>query len=94
MRTALLQLGQTIITFDTAMLCQGDVAVYLARVAGSLAGFGVVASEVKTLANQTAEINVTIDVRDTDHLAQMMTKIGQFGDVISIVRVFGRALTK
>jgi GTP diphosphokinase / guanosine-3',5'-bis(diphosphate) 3'-diphosphatase len=51
----------------------------------------VSALKVKTLANQTAEIYVTIDVKDTAHLAQMMTKVGQFGDIISIVRVFGRS---
>ena len=54
----------------------------------------VSALKVKTLANNTAEIYVTIDVKDTDHLAQMMTKISQFGDVISIVRPFGRATVK
>ncbi|HWD40014.1 MAG TPA: bifunctional (p)ppGpp synthetase/guanosine-3',5'-bis(diphosphate) 3'-pyrophosphohydrolase [Fimbriimonas sp.] len=45
---------------------------------------------VKTLPNQTAEIFMTIDVRDTEHLAQMMTKIGNYTDVLSIMRMFGR----
>jgi GTP pyrophosphokinase len=50
----------------------------------------VSALKVKTLPNQTAEIDVSIDVKDTDHLAQMMTKISQYSDVISIMRMFGR----
>lgn len=45
---------------------------------------------VKTMPNHTAEIDITIDVRDTEHLAQLMTKISNFGDVISILRMFGR----
>ena len=54
----------------------------------------VSALKVKTLANQTAEIDLTIDVKDTHHLAQMITKIGNYSDVISIVRLFGRTSTK
>lgn len=50
----------------------------------------VVGMNVKTLPNQTAEIDITIDVRDTEHLSQMMTKISHFSDVLSIVRMFGR----
>ncbi len=50
----------------------------------------VSAAKVKTLPNQTAEIDVTIDVTDTQHLAQIMTKISNFSDVISILRMFGR----
>lgn len=50
----------------------------------------VSAAKVKTLPNQTAEIDVTIDVTDTQHLAQVMTKISNFSDVISILRMFGR----
>ncbi len=46
--------------------------------------------KIKTLPNSTAEIDVTIDVRDTDHLQQVMTKIGNFSDVISILRVLGK----
>jgi guanosine-3',5'-bis(diphosphate) 3'-pyrophosphohydrolase len=54
----------------------------------------VSAFKVKILPNQTAEIDVVIDVKDTEHLALMMTKISNFGDVISILRMFGRASGK
>jgi guanosine-3',5'-bis(diphosphate) 3'-pyrophosphohydrolase len=54
----------------------------------------VVALKVKTLPNQTAEIDITIDVRNTEHLAQMITKISHFGDVLSIMRMFGRITSK
>jgi GTP pyrophosphokinase len=50
----------------------------------------VSALKVKTLPNHTAEIDVTTDVRDTEHLSQLMTKISNFSDVISILRMFGR----
>jgi predicted acetyltransferase len=46
-------------TFDTATLWQGDVAVFLARVAGSLAGFAVVASAEPWLGRPAAR-----DVKD------------------------------
>jgi GTP pyrophosphokinase len=51
----------------------------------------VSAAKVKTLPNQTAEIECTIDVSDTAHLSQVMSKISQFSDVISILRMFGRS---
>lgn len=54
----------------------------------------VSAARVRTLPNHTAEIEVTIDVKDTGHLAQVMTKISNFSDIISILRVFGRSATK
>lgn len=47
-------------------------------------------ANVRTLPNQTAEIEFTIDVMDTAHLAQLMTKISNFSDILSIVRLFGR----
>jgi len=50
----------------------------------------VSALQVKTMPNHTAEIDLTIDVRDTEHLAQLMAKISNFGDIISILRMFGR----
>ena len=50
----------------------------------------VSALKVKTMANHTAEIDVTADVRDTEHLSALMTKISNFSDVISILRMFGR----
>lgn len=51
----------------------------------------VTQAKVNTLPNQTAVIEVTIEVQDTDHLNQVMTKISNFSDVISILRVFGRS---
>ena len=54
----------------------------------------VSAAKVKTLPNQTAEIEVSIDVTDTDHLAHIMNKISNFTDVISILRLFGRTASK
>ncbi|MHB8635331.1 MAG: RelA/SpoT family protein [Fimbriimonadaceae bacterium] len=52
------------------------------------------AARVKTLPNHTAEIEVSIDVTDTEHLAQIMTKISNFSDVISILRLFGRSASR
>lgn len=54
----------------------------------------VSAARIKTLPNQTAEINVTIEVPDVQHLSQVMSKIGNFSDVISILRVFGKVAGK
>lgn len=54
----------------------------------------VSAARVRTLPNHTAEIEVTIDVRDTDHLQQVINKISNFSDVISILRMFGRSALK
>lgn len=48
------------------------------------------AARVRTLPNQTAEIEMSIDVSDTAHLAAMMTKISNFSDVISVFRLFGK----
>jgi len=45
---------------------------------------------VKTLPNHTAEIDLTIDVKDTEHLSLLMGKISNYGDVISITRLLGR----
>ncbi|MFY9233318.1 MAG: bifunctional (p)ppGpp synthetase/guanosine-3',5'-bis(diphosphate) 3'-pyrophosphohydrolase [Fimbriimonadaceae bacterium] len=50
----------------------------------------VSAAKIKTLSNHTAEIEVSIDVTDTKHLESVMTKIGNFSDVISVSRLFGR----
>ncbi|HEY0866001.1 MAG TPA: bifunctional (p)ppGpp synthetase/guanosine-3',5'-bis(diphosphate) 3'-pyrophosphohydrolase [Fimbriimonas sp.] len=51
----------------------------------------VSAANIRTLPNQTAEIEFTIDVSDTAHLSQIMTKISNFSDVLSILRMFGRS---
>lgn len=54
----------------------------------------VAAARIRTLPNHTAEIDVTIDVADTKHLRNVMGKIGNFSDVISILRIFGKVPTK
>ncbi len=54
----------------------------------------VSAAKIKTLPNNTAEIDMTIDVTDTKQLAFVMTKISNFTDVISILRMFGRTAGK
>lgn len=54
----------------------------------------VSAAKIQTLPNHTAEILVTIDIRDTDHLEYVMTKIGNYADVLSINRTFGRSASK
>lgn len=50
----------------------------------------VSAAKVNTTPSHTAEIQVSIDVRDTDHLQQVINRISSIGDVISIFRMFGR----
>lgn len=50
----------------------------------------VVQASIKTLPNQTAVIDVTVDVGNLAHLNLLMTKIGNFSDVISVLRTFGR----
>lgn len=54
----------------------------------------VSAAKIKTLPNHTAEIVVSIDLRDTEHLSLVMAKIGNFADVISVQRLFGRTAGK
>lgn len=54
----------------------------------------VAGAKVKTLPNHTAEIYITIDVTDSTQLRNLMTKIGNYSDVISILRVFGRSAKK
>lgn len=51
-------------------------------------------AKIKTLPNQTAEIEITIDVVDNVQLRELMSKIGNYTDVISILRVFGRGARK
>jgi GTP pyrophosphokinase len=47
----------------------------------------VIAARIKTLPNNSAEILMGIEVQDIKHLRDLMTKIGNFGDVISMLRV-------
>jgi GTP pyrophosphokinase len=51
-------------------------------------------ARIRTLPNNTAEIDVVLDVLDTDHLGHVITRVGNFSDVISILRVFGRTGAK
>jgi (p)ppGpp synthase/HD superfamily hydrolase len=50
----------------------------------------VSAARVRTLPNQTAELDITVDVTDAGQMAGMMSKISQLADVISVLRLFGR----
>lgn len=54
----------------------------------------VSAATIRTMPNSTAEIEVTIEVADVNQLSQVMTKIANFSDVISILRMFGRTAGK
>jgi GTP pyrophosphokinase len=54
----------------------------------------VSAAKIQTMPNHTAEIEVTIDVADTDQLQLVMTKISNYSDVISLLRLFGRAAAR
>lgn len=54
----------------------------------------VSSANIRTQANHTAEIEVSIDVTDTTQLAAVMTKISNFSDVLSINRSFGRSGTR
>ncbi len=51
----------------------------------------VSAAKIRTLPNHTAEIEVALEVTDTQHLQQVMTRISNFSDVISILRMFGKS---
>lgn len=48
-------------------------------------------AHIKTLPNHTAEIQITIDVTDNVQLRGLITKIGNYSDVISVLRIFGRS---
>ncbi len=54
----------------------------------------VTAAKIRTLPNNTAEINVTIAVKDLKNLQDVVNKVSQFSDVISVLRVFGRTAAK
>lgn len=51
----------------------------------------VSSARVWTLINQTAEIEMTVDVTDTNHLSHLLVKISQLPDVIKAVRLSGRS---
>jgi len=75
---------------DLKMICmnrQGllmDVSFILGESKTNVSGM-----KVRTLPNHTAEIDVTVDVRDVPHLQSVMNKIGNLTDVITILRVMG-----
>ncbi|MCB0825975.1 MAG: bifunctional (p)ppGpp synthetase/guanosine-3',5'-bis(diphosphate) 3'-pyrophosphohydrolase [Armatimonadetes bacterium] len=50
----------------------------------------VVGAKIKTLPNHTAEIDISIEVTSAEHLRNLMQKIANYSDVISVLRVFGR----
>lgn len=54
----------------------------------------VTGARIKTLPNNTAEIMIGIEVVDSKNLRELMTKIGNFGDVISILRVHAPGAAK
>jgi GTP pyrophosphokinase len=54
----------------------------------------VTAAKIRTLPNNTAEINISIAVRDIRNLQDVLNRVNQFSDVISILRVFGRTTQK
>ncbi|MGI8923710.1 MAG: RelA/SpoT family protein [Fimbriimonadales bacterium] len=49
----------------------------------------VSSAKVRTLPNQTALLEMTVDVTDVNHLQSVINKIGSMQDVISIQRTFG-----
>ena len=48
------------------------------------------AIKTRSLTNGTAELDITIEVAGTDALNHVMTRIGNLGDILSILRTFGR----
>jgi guanosine-3',5'-bis(diphosphate) 3'-pyrophosphohydrolase len=54
----------------------------------------VSAAKIRTLPNHTAEIEVEIEVKSTDHLQYVTARISNFSDIISINRAFGRSAKK
>jgi GTP pyrophosphokinase len=50
----------------------------------------VSALKVVTIVQQTAEIDVTIDVRDAEHLEAIQVKLHNLSDVISVRRQFAK----
>lgn len=52
----------------------------------------ITAARVRSDKNQMAYIDLSIEVRDTDHLREIMAKIENFSDVVAIRRVMGKKL--
>jgi GTP pyrophosphokinase len=51
-------------------------------------------ARVRTRSNNTAELEITIDVTGTEHLTSMITRVSQCSDVISVLRAMGRTTEK
>lgn len=51
-------------------------------------------AKIKTSTNNTAEIDIAIDVTDIDHLAHVMNRLSNYADVISVLRMFGRTAAR
>lgn len=54
----------------------------------------VAAGRIRTMPNQTAEFDITVEVPDAQRLQEVMNQISNFSDVISILRMFGRTAGK
>lgn len=54
------------------------------------ARINVSAANIRTSANNTAEIIATIDVTDTQQLASIISKISNFSDILTILRLDGK----
>lgn len=62
-----------------------DVSTIFAEV-----GANVGNTRIRTLPNHTAEIIVELKLEDASKLSQVMTRIGHYSDIISVLRLFGR----
>lgn len=62
-----------------------DVSTIFAEV-----GANVGNTRIRTLPNHTAEILVELKLEDATKLSQVMTRIGHYSDIISVLRLFGR----
>lgn len=73
--------GLKIITVNRSGLLM-DIAVVFAETKTNVSKM-----KVNTVPNATAEIEIRVDVSDIEHLNTVLTKVSQFSDVISILRV-------
>lgn len=62
-----------------------DITTILAENKTSVSG-----ARIKTLPNQTAEIDLTISVRDFKQFLLLQSRISRLSDVLSILRLYGR----
>lgn len=80
--------GLKIVMIDRQGLLM-DITVIIAE-----AKANVVGAKIKTLPNHTAEIDISIEVSDINHLKELMTKIGNYSDVLSVLRGVGSGSRK